>query len=157
MSIVLVRVDDRLVHGQVVVGWVQALGATRIALVDDDVRANSWEQELYELGMPPGLALEFASVPEAAERVPEWRAAREKVIVLVGSVDAVVRLCHAAGGIDRVNVGGLHDATGRRQRLPYVYLSNEEAARLTGLAGNGVRVTVQDVPTVKPVPIEGLR
>ena len=46
MSIVLVRVDDRLIHGQVVVGWVQALGAQRIVLVDDEVSANAWEREL---------------------------------------------------------------------------------------------------------------
>ena len=157
MSIVLVRVDDRLVHGQVVVGWGQALGATRVALVDDDVRANSWEQELYELGMPPGLALEFASVPEAAERVPEWLESKDKVIVLVGGVDTLARLCHASADIDCVNVGGLHDATGRRQRLPYVYLSDEEVATLAGLAGDGVRVTAQDLPTAKPIPIEGLQ
>ena len=157
MSIVLVRVDDRLVHGQVVVGWVQALGAKRIALVDDGVRANTWEQELYQLGVPPELHLEFASVDEAAERVPAWREAGEKVIVLVGSVESAVRLCQACADIDRVNIGGIHDATGRTQRLRYVYLSDEEVATLKQLGEGGVHVSAQDVPTAKPVPVEGLR
>ena len=153
MSIALVRVDDRLIHGQVVVGWVRALGAARIVLVDDDVAGNEWERELYTLGVPPGLEVEFATVDDAVRHVAEWIAAPERIIVLVGNVDTIVRLCHGSGEITKVNVGGLHDATARSQRLAYVYLSDNEAAELRKLDENGVEVTAQDVPTARPVPL----
>jgi mannose/fructose/N-acetylgalactosamine-specific phosphotransferase system component IIB len=149
-------VDDRLIHGQVVVGWAQALRAKRIVLVDDEVRADEWEQELYRLGVPPGLEVEFASVDEAAERVPDWEASKERTIVLVGGVDTVTRLCDNTHAITRVNLGGVHDRRGRSQRLPYVFLSDDEARQLARLAQNGVKVTAQDVPTARKVPLEHL-
>jgi PTS system mannose-specific IIB component/fructoselysine and glucoselysine-specific PTS system IIB component len=153
MSIVLVRVDDRLIHGQVVVGWVQALGAKRIVLVDDEVSRNEWERELYSMSVPPGLMVEFASVDEAVDAIEEWAAGPQRTIVLVGDVDTVVRLCRGAPQIGKVNVGGLHDATGRTPRLSYVYLSDEEAIQLERLGENGVKVTAQDVPTARAVSL----
>ena len=149
MSIVLTRVDDRLIHGQVVVGWVQALRADRIVLVDDEVRANAWERELYSLGVPPNLDVEFLSVSEAAEAVGTMNEAGERTILLVGNVESVVRLCEMNGVIDKVNIGGLHERDGRSQRLKYVYLSDVEADRLSQLNESGVEVTAQDVPTAK--------
>lgn len=156
MSIALVRVDDRLIHGQVVVGWVQALRAKRIVLVDDDVRADAWEQELYRLGVPPDLAVEFASVDEAAQRVSDWEESKQRTIVLVGSVDTVARLCRQTQVISRINVGGVHDTRGRSQRLSYVYLSEAEARQLSELIEQGITVTAQDVPTARKVPVEDL-
>ncbi|UCF39956.1 MAG: PTS sugar transporter subunit IIB [Gemmatimonadota bacterium] len=154
MSIVLTRVDDRLIHGQVVVGWVQALGAQRIVLVNDEVNANDWERELYRLSVPAGLAVEFASVDEAARLVEEWGTEPLRTILLVGDVETIVRLCGRSEGIKAVNVGGLHDGTARSQRLSYVYLSEDEARQLHTLSERGVQVTAQDVPTARAVPLD---
>ena len=154
MSVVLTRVDDRLIHGQVVVGWAQALRAQRIALVDDTVSASPWEQELYSLGVPPGLAVEYVSVDRAAERFAEWQADGVRTIVLVPDVPTVVRLCERTPAVARINVGGLHDQTGRAQRLTYVYLSEDEASQLRRLTEQGIEVTAQDVPTARAQPAE---
>lgn len=154
MSVVLTRVDDRLIHGQVVVGWVQALRAQRIVLVDDAVSASPWEQDLYSLGVPPGLTVEYVSVDHAAERFAEWQGASPRTIVLVPDVPTIVRLCAVTPAVERVNVGGLHDQTGRVQRLTYIYLSDEEASQLRHLREAGVEVTAQDVPTARPLPVE---
>lgn len=156
MSIVLVRVDDRLIHGQVVVGWVQALGAQRIVLVDDAVARSEWERELCSLGVPPGLGLTFVGVDEAAAKVPDWIRAKERVLVLMGTVATAVRLSEAAAEITALNLGGVHNGQGRTERLSYVYLSDEEAAALGRLGERGVRVTAQDVPTARPVPLKEL-
>ncbi len=154
MSIVLTRLDDRLIHGQVVVGWVQHLGVKRIVLVDDDVRSNSWEQELYTLGVPSDVAVEFASVDEAVEAIRDWNADPTKTILLAGRVDTVVRICEGTDVIRKINVGGLHEGGGRTQRLAFVYLSPDELVQLRQLRERGVDVTAQDVPTTHPVPLE---
>ncbi len=156
MSLSLVRLDDRLIHGQVVIGWVRALGATQIVVVDDRVRANAWEQDVYRLGVPGGLGVSFQSVDEAAINVADWAKLPERVIVLAGDVETMIRLCEKCAAITKVNLGGVHDGPDRRQRLPYVYLTDREADRLRDLGAGGVDVTAQAVPTEAPVSLESV-
>ena len=157
MSIELFRIDDRLIHGQVVVGWGQTLGIAFIVLADDDVRANDWEQELYRMGVPPQVSVEFASVAEAAARLPAWQAEARRGIVLTGDVSSMARLAgDAPGTLKRVNIGGIHYREGRSERLRYVYLTDDEAAALQALARAGVDISAQDVPTGTPVPLKDL-
>ena len=151
MTVELVRLDDRLVHGQVVVGWGQALAISLVVLVDDHVRESGWEQELYRMGMPPDMDLEFASVAEGVSGMEAWVHSRKKTLLLTGDVDSLVRLVEGAG-IRRVTIGGVHQHTDRRQRLRYVYLSERESAQLRRLVDCGVEVSAQDVPTAKPIP-----
>jgi PTS system mannose-specific IIB component/fructoselysine and glucoselysine-specific PTS system IIB component len=155
MSALTVRVDDRLVHGQVVVGWGQALNLRRLVLVDDEIRASSWEQDLYRMGVPPGMELEFASVAEAGAAFPRWVAEGGRTMVILGNVDTLVRLC-AAAPVRHVNLGGVHAGEGRRQRLSYVFLTDGELGQLRALAAGGVEVSAQDVPTARPVPLTEL-
>jgi PTS system mannose-specific IIB component/fructoselysine and glucoselysine-specific PTS system IIB component len=156
VTLELVRLDDRLVHGQVVVGWGQALAVSLVVLVDDRVRESDWEQELYRMGMPPDMELAFASVAEAIESVPAWTESSRKTLVLTGDVDSLVRLVEG-GGIRRVNIGGIHQRADRTRRLRYVYLSEEEAAALRRLAECGVDISAQDVPTARPVSLSELQ
>lgn len=154
MSIRLFRIDDRLIHGQVVVGWGQPLGVGFIVLVDDEVRESEWEQDLYRMGVPPEIEVVFVSAQEAAARLPEWERDPRVGILLAGDIDTMVALCANAHGVTRVNVGGLHHRPGRRERLRYVYLTDDEAAKLRRLAAGGVEVTAQDVPTARAVPLQ---
>ena len=66
MALELYRIDDRLIHGQVVVGWGQPLDLGFIVLVDDEVAASDWEQELYRMGVPPEMDVYFDAVEAAA-------------------------------------------------------------------------------------------
>jgi len=156
VSLVLYRIDDRLIHGQVVVGWGQRLGLAFIVLVDDAVRANVWEQELYRMGVPGAMDVVFATVAEAAPRLAEWEADARKGLLLTGDVETMVALCAAAPAVRKVNVGGIHAREGRTERLRYVFLSETEAQQLAALAARGVEVTAQDLPTAKPVPVAEL-
>ncbi len=156
MTLSLVRVDDRLIHGQVVVGWGKALGARQLVLVDDEVFANQWERDIYRVGVPPDMTIEFLSVEQAARRVPEWESSSNRTIVVLGDVAAAVRLCELAPQVKRVNLGGIHQAPGRRQRLPYVFMTEGEEGALAALAAHGVEITAQDVPTARAVPLEEL-
>lgn len=152
MSIALFRLDDRLIHGQVVVGWGQPLACSFIVLVDDEVRESDWEQDLYRMGVPETMAVIFASVAEAVNRLPEWESDVRVGILLVGDIDTASDVARR-GGLRRLNVGGVHHRPGRTERLRYVYLTPDEAAKLQSLAAGGVEVMAQDVPTARPVPL----
>lgn len=154
MSIRLCRVDDRLIHGQVVVGWGQPLNTRLIALVDDEVRRSEWEQDLYRMGVPPHIEVVFADVDEAVERFAEWDADPRVGILLMGDLDTAHALCARCPGVRRLNIGGIHHRAGRIERLRYVYLTDAEAAKLRAIAALGVTITAQDVPTAPPVPLE---
>lgn len=156
MTVALVRVDDRLVHGQVVVGWGRPLRAAFVVVIDDVLATSEWEQELYRMGMPPELSLEFVTVAETAARRAAWEADPRPGIVLVGDIGTVTALAAAGVRFPRLNLGGIHHREGRTERLPYVFLTNAELGELGALAGAGIEVTAQDVPTTRPVPLAEL-
>lgn len=157
MAIVLARIDDRLIHGQVVIGWGVPLGVRRIVLVDDDVAVNQWEQEIYRMAVPPGVEVEFVTRAGAPERLALWQVDPRPVFILSGTVEAMTGLVRAGRGVLReLNIGGLHAGPGRRERLRYVYLTDAEAAALRALEADGVAVSAQDVPTSAAVRMKDL-
>jgi PTS system mannose-specific IIB component/fructoselysine and glucoselysine-specific PTS system IIB component len=157
VTVALVRVDDRLVHGQVVVGWGRPLRAAFVAVVDDALAGSPWEQELYQLGAPEDLPLEFVTVAGAVTRLPAWEADPRPGMVLLGEVATATALVAAGARIPRLNLGGIHHRPGRTERLPYVFLTDAEMTELAALERSGIEVTAQDVPASRPVPIGELR
>lgn len=153
MPIELFRIDDRLIHGQVVVGWGQPLDIDFIVLVDDEVASSDWEQELYRMGVPPEMEVIFASVDAAASDLPAYEADERRGIVLTGDIASMRRLIETNGQVRKVNLGGIHHRAGRAQRLRYIFLSPEEEAELRALAMRGIEITAQDVPSARPVPL----
>ena len=160
MPVELYRIDDRLIHGQVVVGWGRPLDIGFIVLVDDEVAGSDWEQELYRMGVPPEMDVHFVSVDDAARHFPEYKSDPRPGIVLTGDIATMRRLVDAVaraegnGAVRQVNLGGLHHRPGRAQRMRYVFLTPDEEAALRALASRGVVVTAQDVPSARPVPLE---
>jgi len=157
MPIVLCRVDDRLIHGQVVVGWGRPMGIDLIILVDDQVASSEWEQELYRMAVAPGIEVKFVNVAEAAAHLSEWQANGQRGLVLTGDLDTMAAL-HAASPevIHRINLGGIHHRPGRRERLPFVYLTDQEMRTLITLEQSGAVITAQDLPTTPAVPLKSL-
>lgn len=153
MAIELYRIDDRLIHGQVVVGWGQPLDLRFIVLVDDEVASSDWEQELYRMGVPPEMDVHFESVESAARKIPAYRADPRPGLLLTADIGTMSRLVDAVGDIRAVNLGGIHHRSGRAQRLRYVFLSPDEEALLLRLVARGVDVTAQDVPAARPLPL----
>ena len=156
MPICLYRIDDRLIHGQVVVGWGQPLDLRFIVLVDDEVAASDWEQELYRMGVPPDMEVYFDTVPGAAENLSRYQDDERRGLLLTGDIDTMTRLVDATGEIRRVNVGGVHHKPGRTQRLRYVFLNPAEEAQLRALESRGLEVSAQDVPAARQVPLDEL-
>jgi len=155
VSLDLVRLDDRLVHGQVVVGWGQALAVSLIVLVDDRVRSSDWEQELYRMGVPPEMTVYFHTAGDAVSKLPKYQADSRRGLLLTGDIATMRRLVDG-GHVDAVNVGGIHSKPGRTQRLRYVFLSPQEERVLRQMAELGAPVTAQDVPGARPVSLDDL-
>ncbi len=157
MSVVLYRIDERLIHGQVVMGWGPQLAVEHYVVVDDELATSEWEQDLYRLGLPDAATAVFMTVQEARVRLGEIDADDRPTVVLTRTVGAMAGL--AEGDVLRgreVNVGGLHHAAGRTERIPYVFLGQAEAEGLQALADEGVEVSARDLPGSRAVDLETL-
>jgi mannose/fructose/N-acetylgalactosamine-specific phosphotransferase system component IIB len=154
VPIELYRIDDRLVHGQVVVGWGQPLDVTYVVLVDDTIATSDWEQELYCMGAPPEMTVSFESVDSAVAHLAAYQSRTGHGILLTGDVDTMRRLVERAPSIRKVNLGGIHHRAGRTARLRYIFLTPDEERELRALATRGVTITAQDVPAATPAPLE---
>ena len=147
MSILLYRVDERLIHGQVVVGRGSRLHPSRYLVVDDVLAESEWERDLYRLGLPPGMEVEFVGVSEARTRLAQWRSDPVPSILLTRDLEAMARLAEEGGleGVE-VNLGGIHHAPGKEEFLSYLYLGEDDIRGIRLLSKRGVVLTAQDLP-----------
>lgn len=157
MPIVLLRVDERLIHGQVVIGWGEQTHMDRLVVVDDAISASPWEQELYCLGVPPTMDALFLRVEDARQQLPRWREDARRVALLVRDCETVARLAEGGtlSGLE-LNLGGIHAAPGRERVLPYLFLSPADREALHRVAATGVKVSARDLPRSKSVPLDDL-
>jgi PTS system mannose-specific IIB component/fructoselysine and glucoselysine-specific PTS system IIB component len=153
LSVALVRVDDRLVHGQVLLAWGAHLHPARYWIADDALAQNEFERMLLESsgGEVPVEVLTFAA---ASERLASPAPAHGATVVLVRGLAEALTLARAVdargGRIAELNLGGLHYAAGKERVHDYVYLDAADRAALAALARLGTRVFVQDVPATRP-------
>jgi mannose/fructose/N-acetylgalactosamine-specific phosphotransferase system component IIB len=157
MSIVLFRVDERLIHGQVVVGWGTQLRPDLVVVVDDALADSQWEQELYTLGLPAEMETSFETVEAARRQLDGWRLSPKKVFLLARDISTMLRLAQN-GRLrgEEINIGGLHHSNGRRQALPYVFLSDRELDELAELSALGAVVSARDLPSSRRIGYDEL-
>jgi PTS system mannose-specific IIB component/fructoselysine and glucoselysine-specific PTS system IIB component len=153
MAIHLYRIDDRLIHGQVVVGWGQPLNVRFLVLVDDLVASSDWEKELYRMAIPPEMEIYFADVGSAIRDHPRYAGDPRPGLLVTGDIGSMHRLVKGVKAIGSVNLGGIHHRAGRAEKLRYIFLTPDEERQLRDLESAGVEVTAQDVPSARAVPL----
>ena len=155
--IALVRVDNRLLHGQVLEAWMPRLGATSVVVADDEAALSPLARAAMTLCVPcetPARIDRLAAVDFAA-------LAESSAVVLVLVRDVAGLLEATAHGLTparapRLNLGNVHFAMGRRPVTPSVFLTAAELETLKGLAAAGYVIEARAVPTDAPVGLEEL-
>jgi mannose/fructose/N-acetylgalactosamine-specific phosphotransferase system component IIB len=156
LSLRLVRIDDRLIHGQVVAGWLRALGAERIVIVDDATARDEFLREVLTLAAPSGVPVEVLDLAGGAARCIELAALPEPVIVLARSPRTVLALRQAGVPIEVVDLGGLGAGPGRRRLHRTISVSPDELAELRELEQLGTRVEIRIVADDRPISLSSL-
>lgn len=149
--IALVRVDNRLLHGQILEAWLPRLGADEVVVVDDEAARSPLARAAMTLCLPPELPARI--VPLAEADFPALAAAPAKVVVLLRDVPALVR-AHAQGLTPAlaptVNLGNVHFGPDRRPCTPSVFLDGPDVASLRALSAAGFQVEARAIPSEPP-------
>jgi len=144
----LVRVDDRLIHGQVILGWARALRPSRIALVDDDLAADPAAGALIAALAPPDLALWIGPAAQArAALLDDPLHPPERTLVLARTPLQALALYEAGVPYEALNLGCVGAAPGRRRVSAQISLNEAERIALRTLRGYGVKISIQPLPT----------
>lgn len=152
------RVDDRLIHGQVMVGWALVLGIRKIILANDTVAGDSWREEAFRIlvdSFGEDIELQILPLSEVKDFLLSCTEC-EKVMLLVESLADAVELYKQGIETAELNLGGVHERSGRQKLLPYLYLDSEEMTTILRLSEQGVRVVARDLPGSQPVDVISL-
>jgi D-glucosaminate PTS system EIIB component len=151
MSLKLVRVDDRLIHGQVVAIWLKALGAKRIVIVDDRTAKDDFLREVLMLSSPKGVPVEIHTLEAGIARVKEVAAEADPAFVLVRTPLTALRLREAGVEFPVLNVGGIGAGPGRKSLYRNISASPEELDAMRKLETMGTSVELRIVESDRPV------
>lgn len=156
MSVVLYRIDDRLVHGQVMVAWTKVYQTNRIFVIDEETMKNTFLCDVMRMAMPQGYELVFLGVKEAIEQVkadpPE-----KKSLLLAKGPETVLALMEGGLEIPELNVGNMGAKPGRKAVMRSIQLSGQEYAALKAIEGKGTRVYFQIFPDAKAVELDKIK
>lgn len=157
MPVILHRVDERLIHGQVVIAWGEHLRPERYLVVDDELAASPWEQDLYRLSAGDSTDVVFRGVEDARDALGRWREDPRRSVLLTRDVETMLKLArHGLLRGEDVNLGGIHHAEGRTRVRSYLYLGDEERRAIRELEREGVTVEARDLPEKVAVRVSAL-
>lgn len=149
MGIVLVRVDDRLIHGQVALGWTRIVGATHIVVANDEVASDQTQIMLLKMASPPGVKATILSVDDCAKKLSGNEFKNDKILVLVRDPESLIRLMDGGVEITEVNIGNVRAAENRERIIKEVAASPEEIADWKELDKRNVKMEALWLPDGK--------
>ena len=146
----VLRVDDRLLHGQVAVSWVNYYKADVILIANDELIENKVMQTAFKLACPPNVTLSMKSVEGASRVINNPKHAPRKIMVITRNMNDAKTLIEKTGdAIKDVLLGGLRSGEGKKQIDNNSYMSQEDIEIMDCLTSRGLNVFMQAVPTLK--------
>ncbi|WP_368083873.1 PTS sugar transporter subunit IIB [Klebsiella michiganensis] len=144
--ITLLRVDHRLLHGQVAFSWTQYVGADCILIANDNVPEDELRKTTIKLAKPPSVKLVIKNINDAIESIKSGVTDKYHLFIVVESVNDAWRIASAVAEIKSINLGGIKAKEGSKNISKAINLLPEEIEQLQQLVGKGVEVEIRQVP-----------
>ncbi|MGI6425674.1 MAG: PTS system mannose/fructose/N-acetylgalactosamine-transporter subunit IIB [Tepidanaerobacteraceae bacterium] len=141
------RIDDRLIHGQVITAWTRYYKLEKIIIVDDRVAVDPIQRQIIKAVAPPNIVVDVLSVKDGYSEIVNAVKAQTSTLVLVKGPEALASLIEMGIDIKEVIIGGMQFKSGRKQVTRTVSVTPEEAEEFWKLHERGVELTIQLVPT----------
>lgn len=153
MPIVAVRIDDRLIHGQIVQGWLKNIDIDKIVVASDTVVSDSMQVMLMSMAVPSNVEFEIKKVDDVADAIISGDYDQKKVMVLVSNPKDIVEMMEKGAVIKSVNVGGMHFVHGKKQLLCNLSIDDEDVKNLYTIHLKGAELEGRVLPLDERVNI----
>ena len=147
----ILRVDDRLIHGQVVAGWARPLGIEILMLASDTISQDEWACNAYQLAIPEGILFDCISIEQCIGLIEAHN--KKRIMIIVESVADAQRLLKKRLIVKEVNIGGLGYRDNTREIAPYIHLSPGEIESVVQLFQMGIKVIGKQLPNSASIDI----
>lgn len=144
--ILLLRVDHRLLHGQVAFSWTQYLQADCLLIANDEVMTDELRKTTIKLAKPPAVKLVIKSIDAAIEAINSGVTDKYKLFIVVESVNDAWRLGSRLAEITSINLGGIKARTGSKNIAKSINLLPDEILQLKALQASGKEIEIRQVP-----------
>ena len=146
------RIDNRLVHGQVIEAWLPHIRAKTLVVANDDLASDALRQEIMSLAVPSDVSFvccTVADTPDVLRRVFKGNVSQHVLVLFSTCADA--RSAHMAGlPFSQVNIGNLHYGPGKEQVCEHIALGPDDRSCLKYFADHEVEIDFRCVPTATP-------
>lgn len=146
MSITAVRIDGRLIHGQVANLWTTKLGISRIMVVDDGVANNAIEKSGLKLATPAGVKLSILPVEKAAANILAGKYDSQRLLIIAKKPDRLLKLVELGVPIKEINVGNMSQSDESKSITRSINVLDEDIEAFKKLNEKGVELVSQMVP-----------
>lgn len=147
MAIIGVRIDGRLIHGQVANLWATSLNISRIMVVDDEVAQNDIEKSGLKLAAPPGVKLSILPIEKAANNILEGKYDSQRLFIVAKKPDRLLKLVELGVPITEINVGNMSQTPETRSITRSVNVVDSDVEAFGKLNEKGVKIVHQMVPS----------
>lgn len=154
-KIVLARIDDRLVHGQVMTAWVQYTSANHIVIVDDATAGDEFTKTIIKMAVPVSIGLDIFNTEEASEKLKALPDSY-RVIILTKSPQVYYKLIEEGVEIEEVIIGGMGASKARSKFYKNISASEEEKDYFRKIVTKGVGLKIHVIPDEKSVSVDSL-
>lgn len=147
----LVRVDYRLIHGQVIAKWLKQIQADKIIVINDNLAKDSFMQKVYKMAVPPSVTVQIIDLSTALSKWKENNMGEGKILLLFKDVETAVKAWEGGITYSTLQVGGLGGGPGRKPIYKNVSLSDNDFNLLNKLSNQDVNIIFQAIPEEKPM------
>lgn len=152
-NVVLTRVDDRFLHGQVVVSWIPYLKADEVVIIDDELANDDFMQQMIKEAAPDNINVQVLTVDAAIKYLKESDENDSRILILLKNIEYIKMFLEHNINLNKINLGNLGSSTDRKKYTQSVYLSDNETELLKSIR-KLVNIEYQMLPKDKPIKFE---
>ena len=140
------RLDDRLIHGQIIASWLSVIPAKTIVVADDKAANDKLQSSMLKMACPTSVKLQILTIKDAAEFLKS-KDDLSTIFLICGKIDSAIQLLDEGVEYDELNVGNLASAPGRVKYTKAIWLTPDEKERIMTLSDRGVKLVSQVIPS----------
>lgn len=156
MNVLIVRVDDRFIHGQILESWIPHLKAQSVVVANDALACDQIQKTIMSMAIPERMKLRIVTLDDALQLSNDRELNGKRTLVIVSTIKDAYRLFSFGFKFNKLNIGNNRSADSSKQLSYSVWVDRQDIDLIRTLMDNGVEVTLQSVPRERLVDMRSI-